>query len=354
MIGLNDTSYFNAEYFLMSKTTFPKISVIVPTYNCSDYLSTAVESVLAQNYLNTEIIVIDDGSTDDTRDRLQPYRDRLRYLYQPNQGVSVARNRGIQEARGEFIAFLDADDYFLPNKLTAQVALFVAQPQLGIVHSGWRRVDRLGNPLMEVTPWEKVPELNLESWLRWKPVLPSAMMFRRDWLIRAGGFDRRFPPAEDTDLVLRLALMGCEADWLRQVTVCYRQHPGSAMYKGLPQANSLAAVMDNFFSLPQVPMSIRLIEKRVRYNTLVWIGWYLYFTGHPQEMVQFLQQSWNYSPYLPVETVVHWVESFAEFSRDVGEGFDRDRLTQLPEWEGLIRWATGGRRFEQRHNAANR
>lgn len=323
-------------------TTNPLISVIVPTYNASQYIVQAVESVLYQTYPNYEIIVVDDGSTDNTHQHLQPYISDIRYIYQPNQGVSVARNRGIDLAKGDLIAFLDADDYFLPDKLAAQVALFSSQSSLGIVHSGWRRVNRYGTPLMDVTPWKKVPQLNLESWLRWKPVLPSAMMFKRELLIRAGGFDKRFPPAEDTDLVLRLALMGCEACWLPQVTVCYRQHPGSAMHKGLPQARSLAAVMDNFFSLPEVPVSIRLIEKRVRYNTLVWIGWYLHSTGHPKEMVQFLQKSWEYSPYRPVETVINWVESLAQFYQEMGKQMDAEKLVKKRYWQELMHWTGVG------------
>ncbi|HSF76318.1 MAG TPA: glycosyltransferase [Microcoleus sp.] len=320
----------------------PQVSVVIPAYNCADYVGQAVESVLHQTIADWEIIVVDDGSRDHTRLVLEKYSDRIRYIYQQNQGVSIARNCGIELARGEFIAFLDADDYFLPNKIAAQLAVFAARPHLGIVHSGWRLVNSIGEPLKEVKPWQNVPKLDLEMWLRWKPVLPSAMVFRRHWLERAGGFDPRFPPAEDTDLVLRLALMGCEAEWLQQVTVCYRQHEQSAMHKGLPQAKSLAAVMDNFFSRPGLPDKIRLLEKQIKYSTLVWIAWYLHRTGHTVEMVEFLQRSWNYTPYMPVETVINWVECFAEFSQDAGNELDADLLAQTPEWQQLMQWTILG------------
>jgi GT2 family glycosyltransferase len=115
-------------------------------------------------------------------------------------------NKQIKELQQRLIAFLDADDYFLPGKLSAQAAIFQARADLGIVHSGWQRVNSQGEKILDVRPWEDVPELDLAGWLRWKPVLPSAMMFRRQWLEYAGGFDPRFPPAEDTDLVLRMAL----------------------------------------------------------------------------------------------------------------------------------------------------
>ena len=323
--------------FAINRT--PQVSVVIPAYNCAAYVGQAIDSVLSQTYTDWEIIVVDDGSKDDTRLVLDKYGDRrIRYVYQQNQGVSIARNHGIQLARGEFVAFLDADDFFLSDKLASQIAVFAAKPNLGIVHSGWRLVNSIGEPIKDIKPWQNVPKLDLEMWLRWKPVLPSAMMFRRHWLEQVGGFDPRFPPAEDTDLVLRLALMGCEADWLHQITVCYRQHEQSAMYKGLPQAKSLAAVMDNFFARPELPDKIRLLEKQIKYSTLVWVSWYLHRTGHPVEMVQFLQRSWNYTPYLPVETVINWAECFAEFSQDAGNKLDADLLAQSPEWQQLMQW----------------
>jgi glycosyltransferase involved in cell wall biosynthesis len=318
----------------MSNT--PLVSVVIPSYNCAKYVGEAIESVFNQTYSNYEIIVIDDGSTDNTREVLEKYHDRVHYVYQKNQGVSVARNHGIELAQGEFVAFLDADDYFFPDKLEAQMAIFEAKPHAGIVHSGWRRVNSEGEFIQDVQPWENVPYLDLEMWLRWKPVLPSAMIFRREWLIKAGGFDPRFPPAEDTDLALRLAYLGCETEWLRQITVFYRQHEQSAMFKGLPQARSLCAVIENFFEYPDLPLKIRLLENHVKYNTFVWISWYLYTTGHHQEMKEFLQKSWNYKPYTPVETVIHWVESFTEYSRNLGDILDVNKLTD--EWQDLIEW----------------
>ncbi|NJL68030.1 MAG: glycosyltransferase [Richelia sp. CSU_2_1] len=316
----------------------PLVSAVIPAYNCAPYIGQAVDSVLNQTYANCEIVVVDDGSKDDTKLVLEKYGDRVRYIYQQNQGVSVARNRGIELARGEFVAFLDADDFFFFDKIAAQIAVFAAQPNLGIVHSGWRLVNSKGEPIRDVKPWENIPKLDLEMWLRWKPVLPSAMVFRRSWLQQAGGFDPRFPPAEDTDLALRLALMGCETAWLKQVTVGYRQHEQSAMHKGLPQANSLAAVIDNFFAQPELPDKIRLLEKQIKYSTLVWIAWYLHRTGHPVEMAQFLQRSWNFTPYLPVETVINWADCFAEFYQEFGKEFDADLLASSDEWQNLMQW----------------
>jgi glycosyltransferase involved in cell wall biosynthesis len=316
----------------------PLVSVIIPVYNGDRFIAAAIESVLAQTWQDFEIIVVDDGSQDNTSIVLQGYGDRIRAVYQSNQGVAVARNHGIQLARGRWVAFLDADDTFLPDKLAAQLAFADANPHLGMVHSGWQRVSEAGHPLMVVEPWHDIPDLTLESWLRWKPVLPSAMLFRRDWLVKSGGFDRQFPPAEDTELVLRLAAMGCEAGWLRQVTVHYRQHDASAMHRGLPQARSLSAVIDHFFRQPHLPEPIRWQESQIRYDTCVWIAWYLHHTGHLPEMARYLQQSWMYSPYPMMETIVHWADSFTAFSRSWGSELNAEGLASSAEWQGLMRW----------------
>ncbi len=324
---------------MVGSITHPTISVIIPTYNCEQYIAQAIESVLAQKDCEYEIIVIDDGSTDRTGDILEPYNQEIRYIKQKNQGVAAARNRGIAEAKGELIAFLDADDYFLPGKLAAQSAIFAKRPNLGIVNSGWLRVSSQGEKLLEVRPWEKSPQLNLEDWLQWRPVLPSAMMFRREWLEYVGGFDARFPPAEDTELVLRLAYMGCQSAWLKRVTVCYRQHDRSAMHQGLPQARSLTTVIEHFFARPNLPEKVRLMEHSVRYLTFVWIAWYLHYTCHPTEMVEYLKQAWYHTPLSPIDTVIYWTECFAEFSLNWGVEFDAHELAYSEEWESLMQWA---------------
>ncbi|MFM6456289.1 MAG: glycosyltransferase family 2 protein, partial [Planktothrix sp.] len=121
----------------------PQVSVIIPVYNGERYISQAIDSVLSQTDSNYEIIIVDDGSTDNTHQIIQHYiekcqdLDLIRYIFQSNQGVAAARNQGIQIAKGEFIALLDQDDVFLPEKLAHQVAYFQTHPDVAIVNSGW-------------------------------------------------------------------------------------------------------------------------------------------------------------------------------------------------------------------------
>ncbi|PSB52488.1 glycosyl transferase [filamentous cyanobacterium Phorm 6] len=317
-----------------SKT--PRVSVIIPAYNCERYISIAVESAIEQTYQDWEIIVIDDGSTDNTRQILEPYRDVIQYVYQENQGAAMARNRACELAKGEFLAFLDADDFFLPEKLAKQIACFEADPSLGMVQNGWLMVDETGKDICASLPWEAAPNLDLETFVVYKNVRPSAMMLRREWWERLGGFDPRFPPTEDLDFALRLALKGCKCVWLKEILTCYRQHDQNLMSGGPKVMKSMETVMEQFFARPDLPDRIRKLKKAERYKCLVWIAWRMYRDGYLAEMVECLQKSLYYTPFTGTETVFKWLENFRVASEEYGSNFDAYALTNLPEWQDIV------------------
>ncbi|MDJ0875222.1 MAG: glycosyltransferase, partial [Desulfobacterales bacterium] len=179
--------------------------MIIPTYNRGWILEEAVDSVLAQTYTDFELIVVDDGSTDDTRALLQPFGQRIAYVHQDNQGVSAARNTGLRLARGELIALLDSDDLWKPAKLARQVAFFHAQPEAQICQTEevWIRRGRRVNPKnrhRKASGWIFEPSLALCL------VSPSAVMLRRGLMDAMGGFDVSLPACEDYDLWLRISL----------------------------------------------------------------------------------------------------------------------------------------------------
>ncbi|MEG4206887.1 glycosyltransferase [Microcoleus sp. Pol7_A1] len=314
----------------------PLISVIIPVYNGARYIVQAVESALGQTFTNLEIIVVDDGSTDRTQQVLQPYIDRIRYIYQKNQGVGVARNQACQLARGKFLAFLDADDYFLPSKLEKQIACFDADPTLDMVQTGWLLVDETGREISAVKPWQQAPELDLASFIIYKCVRPSAMMLRRNCWEDLGGFASHFRLAEDLDFALRLTLKGYKAVWLEEILTCYRQHNSNIMSSGLPLLKNTEILMKEFFNRPDLPESIRQLKNQERYQCLKWLAWRMYRDGHLTEMAQCLEKSLQYTPFSPTKTVLNWLEGFQMASEEYGENFDAYSLSKLAEWQEII------------------
>lgn len=182
----------------------PQVSVIIPTYNRGRVIKEAIDSVLAQDYTEFELIVVDDGSTDHTSDVLDSYRNVIKVLSQKNKGVSAARNRGIAEASGKFIAFLDSDDLWLPQKLSTQVEFFNKTPDALICQTEevWIRNGLRVNPKKRhKKPSGMIFKLSLELCL----VSPSAVMIKRSLFDRVGEFDETLPACEDYDLWLRIS-----------------------------------------------------------------------------------------------------------------------------------------------------
>ena len=118
-------------------TTTPSVSVIIPVYNRKDFIAEAIESVLAQTYTDFEIIVVDDGSPEDMKDVLGLYLQKIKYVYQENKGLAAARNTGIRNSSGKYVAFLDDDDLFERRKLEKQTEILETHPELGFVFSDW-------------------------------------------------------------------------------------------------------------------------------------------------------------------------------------------------------------------------
>jgi glycosyltransferase involved in cell wall biosynthesis len=180
-----------------------KLSVIIPTWNRADRLTTALQSVYAQSHPATEVIVVDDGSSDDTRRMVRGQFPAVRYLYQPNRGVSSARNSGIEAATGDWIALLDSDDRWQPDKLAQQCEHLRMRPEYKICHSDeiWIRNGRRVNPMKKHA---KYGGHIFRQCLPRCVISPSAVMIHRQLLNEVGLFDESLPACEDYDLWLRI------------------------------------------------------------------------------------------------------------------------------------------------------
>ncbi len=206
------------------------VSVIIPSYNYGRFIAEAIGSALRQSLAPTEIIVVDDGSADDTAEVVSGFGDAVRYIRQENSGVCVARNRGVAESSGELIAFLDADDIWEPTKLEKQAELFERDGRIGLVHCGMREFDTdtgetialhidgmEGEVADELLLWEK-PVVNVSG---------SAIMVSREAFEAAGGFDPRQKCGEDWDLCYRIARR-YRVGFVREPLVNYRSHGAAA------------------------------------------------------------------------------------------------------------------------------
>lgn|SRR3989442_4130210 len=223
----------------MTHASLPSVSVVVPTHNRGDLLSAAVESTLGQTHRPLEVLVVDDGSTDDTEAICARWGRALRYVRQANAGVSAARNRGIAEAQGDYVAFLDADDVWYPRKLEVQLAALAAHSRAAWCLTGCRVIGRDGQPRPEPQGLSAVSAVFTELGLTPEAffglrlarseldaagarhivfvgdafgllfygnfVLPSSALVRRNVVARLGGFDESFRVAEETEFFHRLA-----------------------------------------------------------------------------------------------------------------------------------------------------
>jgi glycosyltransferase involved in cell wall biosynthesis len=192
---------------MTSSAESPLVSVVMPAYNVAWCIGRAIDSVLVQDFRSYELIVVNDGSTDDTRAVLDRYGEAVVLIDQSNRGMSAARNRGIRQARGTYIAFLDADDWWLPEKLSRQVELMTRRPELGFCSTAARVEDGDGRLLNLWRCPDGRSEI-LETLFAQNAAIAggcSAVIVRKDLLERVGMFDESLGGFEDPDLWMRLA-----------------------------------------------------------------------------------------------------------------------------------------------------
>jgi glycosyltransferase involved in cell wall biosynthesis len=223
----------------------PKVSVIIPAYNSAAWLSEAIDSALNQTVAPLDVIVVDDGSTDDTPRIREPYRERIRVIVQENKGPSAARNRGIEAAAGDLIAFLDADDLWLAEELEKQLACLREHPRAGLVHSAVIRwACGNGGTSGPDDHGRGVAGNCYERLFHRCGIMMSSAVVRRGCLVRVGGFDEgiRRPTTEDYDLWFRVARYH-EIAYVEEPPVLYRLHDSNASNQTLAMAEDILFVV---------------------------------------------------------------------------------------------------------------
>lgn len=221
----------------------PRVSVVIPCFNQARYLRVAIDSALAQNHSNLEVVVVDDGSTDDTPAVIASYGSSIRGIRQQNAGLSAARNAGIAHSTGQFVVLLDSDDALLPTCVESRTKFLEADEGVGLVSGYYREIDADGNVL------ERIPELrrlasmpHLYQTVRrnWGP--PVGWTIRRSALDECGGFDPVLRSCEDWDVLIRISARWRIAYDPSPVAL-YRQLPGSMSRNHQVMVDAAAAVL---------------------------------------------------------------------------------------------------------------
>ncbi len=263
----------------------PKVSVVIPTYNMARFLSEAIESVLRQSFRDFEVIVIDDGSTDNTPELAQSFPLPVRYFRQENGGVSAARNRGIELALGEYIRFVDADDMVTASGLEQQVALLDGHPRVGLVYGQAYQVDERGKftllrrPRFARGSYVRSGREEIKDLLFWVHITLSTVMVRRECFEEVGCFRNAYS-GEDWMMWLRIAKK-YDVAYIAEPLAKYRKHMESLslnvkLEQLAAQREAILALVYGDRALAALYMTLR---KRAYFNMHYLLAGYAYTGG---------------------------------------------------------------------------
>jgi glycosyltransferase involved in cell wall biosynthesis len=252
------------------------ISVIIPTYNRSHYLREAIESVLNQVYESIEIIVIDDGSTDDTKGVVEKYGERIKYIYQDNAGVTAARNTGTENAKGKFVAFLDDDDIWEANMLQKAIKMLdKAGEEVGVAYVDcryFRASDRkaLFDKGMSQFSGDIFGELLKANFI---PI--NTVLIKKECFDKVKGFDENIEWYEDWDLLLRIALAGYKFEFINEPLAHIRVHDTHRSSNLLMMKECALKVLEKLEKMPGKSSKQERLVKRTLAKRHLALGWYL-------------------------------------------------------------------------------
>ncbi|MEI6067645.1 MAG: glycosyltransferase [Methylococcaceae bacterium] len=229
-------------------SSLPLVSVVIPTYNRSAFVSEAIDSVLSQTFTDYELIVVDDGSTDNTKETLKQYGDKINYIFQENSGVSAARNTGIKNSTGQWLAFLDSDDEWMPEYLATQMEAIRRSTEICMQTTDCftiRRERTYFEMNQVIVEFKEQDYLLLTDPFRFivthGPWQVGSTIFRRDAITKAGLFDTGLNLNEDFDLMARVALQGCFGLIRDVLVVMYRRNETIACLTSQVRVNPIQA-----------------------------------------------------------------------------------------------------------------
>jgi glycosyltransferase involved in cell wall biosynthesis len=312
----------------------PLVTVVIPTFNRGGLLIDAVRSAANQIYTPVEVIVVDDGSQDETAARqIVSLFPQARLIRQTNQGVAAARNTGLQAAQGEWISFLDDDDWIFPQKIARQIELLQQNSKLDVVHCGYSFTDQQGRLLEH--QW-LLPQGNILARLAISNFIwVGAPLVRRNRLRQISGFDITINSiSADWDCWLRLALSGCQFGCVEQPLGAYRLQKDSMVTNMAALQTATLQVLDKLFGRADLPADLLTVKDQAYANQRFWLACRYYAAGHYESAQANLTRSINLQPGLttqPGELVYKLVQSAFDPRIEMPSVFIKSVFEHLPE-----------------------
>jgi glycosyltransferase involved in cell wall biosynthesis len=275
----------------------PLISVITPTYNRETYLAETIESVLGQEYHNFEYLVLDDGSTDNTRELIAQYDDpRLKYHYHDNMGETLTVNKGFQLAQGEYVVVVNSDDPLLPDFMRKSVDFIQNHPELLVVYPGWKIIDENGNHLKE----QPMYEYSYVNMVKWHYCLPGpGAMIARKALEFVPGRDPAFRYRGDYDFWLQVGLHGPFA-YLPEVLATWRTHSqGATSNINERMVMEHIEVIEKLYNTPDLPEAVKKVRREAFCNAYYTAG-YICRASDPAMARKLFLRSIFFKPFAPI------------------------------------------------------
>ncbi len=267
------------------------VSIVIPTYNRETFITKALDSVMAQTYQHFEVVVIDDGSTDNTRDVVQAYGEKVHYFYQRNKGIAGARNAGIKKSCGSYIAFLDSDDYWRPEKLERQMALFHEHREYGLVASCCASVRLDGSFREKNRPGKSgrvLTDLFIKNFIR-----TSSVVIKKACFEKVGLFDEELRECEEYDLWLRIAAQ-YSVGFINESLAVYVDNPEGISTDSLAGRLFRLKVLEKEYLREKIPLKI--YNRRIA-DTCHYIGRHYLTAGNVAEGRCYLKKAQTLSPF---------------------------------------------------------
>ena len=253
----------------------PKVSVIIPTYNQGRFITSTIDSVINQTYKDFEIIIIVDGSTDDTLERLERFGNKIKIIQQENSERAVARNNGVKNSCGEYLAFLDSDDLWNSNKLEIQVKILDTNPDISLVYSTCERIDENSNKIRPAKrQLEGYSGYVYEKLLMRNFIVSPTPIVRRNLFEETTGFVTKYIPYEDWEFWIRFSLKG-KVEFIPTPLAYYRIHSAQSVKtitaERIEHATTL--LLEDSFKLQEIPNNLR--NKALALANLRYCYWYI-------------------------------------------------------------------------------